>query len=364
METIVRTEKELEKVKVLLTAPCLGAFGGIEAFCLRLGRHLIEEEGFEVKLAFREIDGFELKNSLLDATNDSPCETSFLNDRWKELSPLVQWSDLVHGHNPSISPVFLAKRYRKPCVLTIYNWRRPGYSLRSMFWRFANAWVDRRWYISEFVWNTWEPSGHRPTSDRLPVVSDLPEGIVSSEKRSGFFFVGRWIPNKGLRLLLDAYNAADLDKQAWPLRLAGDGPLREVILRKIDADRIEGVEVLGFVSEEQRKNLTRRTKWMVTPPNTNEDLGLTPLEARNVGVPCIVTNDGGLLETGGTNALRSEPGDLAGLTRSLETAARMEEAEYQERSRHTKEELCDYLQPLSRYAEEYQKLVGSLSRTS
>jgi len=38
-------------MKILLTAPCLGAFGGIEAFCLRLARHLIEEEGFEVKLA-------------------------------------------------------------------------------------------------------------------------------------------------------------------------------------------------------------------------------------------------------------------------------------------------------------------------
>ena len=44
-----------------MTAPCLGAFGGIEAFCLRLARHLQEEEGFQVKLAFREVDGFQLK---------------------------------------------------------------------------------------------------------------------------------------------------------------------------------------------------------------------------------------------------------------------------------------------------------------
>jgi len=344
-------------MKVLLTAPCLGAFGGIEAFCLRLARHLIEKEEFEVKLAFRKVKGFQLKDSLTSAISNSPCETTILTRQWRDLTSLVNWADLVHGHNPSISPVTLAKRHRKPCVLTIYNWRRPGYSLRSMLWRLSNKWADRSWYISKFVWNTWEPNGHLSTSDRLPVVSDLPEGSVPSEKRSGFFFVSRWIPNKGLRLLIDAYKAADLDKEEWPLRLAGDGPLREEVLRKIEEESISGIETLGFVSENKRKDLTRQAKWMVTPPNTKEDLGLTPLEARNVGVPCIVTNDGGLLETGGTDALRSEPGDLAGLIRSLETAARMPESEYMERSHSTKQELADYLQPLDRYAEEYRKLL-------
>jgi glycosyltransferase involved in cell wall biosynthesis len=345
-------------MKILLTAPCLGAFGGIEAFCLRLVQYLVAEESFEVQLAFREADGFILRDSLRDAIARSACQTNILSNGSKELSSLVRWADLVHGHNPSISPVFLAKLHRKPCVLTIYNWQRPGYSLRSMLWRLANSWADRRWYISEFVWNTWEPRARRATSDRLPVVSDLPEGSIPSEERLGFFFISRWIPNKGLRLLLDAYKSSDFDKQAWPLLLAGDGPLREEVLEKIKEERIEGVEVLGFVSEDQRKELTRRAKWMVTPPNTNEDLGLTPLEARNVGVPCIVTNDGGLCETGGTDALRSEPGDLDGLIHSLESAAVMPEAEYLARSRSTKEELNDYLKPLARYAEEYHKLLN------
>lgn len=351
-------------MKVLITAPCLGAFGGIEAFCLRLAAHLIEEEGFEVRLAFREVDGFALKDSLRDAVVNSACETKILNKGSKELSSLVRWADLVHGHNPSIAPVLLAKRYRKPCVLTIYNWRRPGWSLRSLLWRMANSWADRRWYISEFVWNSWEPRARRTTSDRLPVVSDLPEGCVPSDERKGFFFVSRWIPNKGLRLLLEAYQAADLDKRAWPLKLAGDGPLREEVLRKIDEEKIEGVESLGFISEGKRKELTRRTKWMVTPPNTNEDLGLTPLEARNVGVPCIVTNDGGLMETGGKDALRCEPGDKEALIGLLEIAAQMPESEYLERSRKTQEELKQYLQPLTRYAEEYRKLLAPRKEAS
>ena len=237
-------------------------------------------------------------------------------------------------------------------------WRRRGWSLRLALWGLANRWADRSWYISKFVWDTWDPRKRKPTRARLPVISELPEGVVSTEERSGFFFVGRWIPNKGLRLLLDAYKAAKLDKEQWPLRVAGDGPLREEVLNKISEEKIEGVETLGFVSEEKRKELTRRTKWMVTPPNTNEDLGLTPLEARSVGVPCIVTNDGGLRETGGQDALRCEPGDLQGLTHLLETAAKMPELEYINRSQQTKEELSNYLEPLSRYGEEYRKPVS------
>ena len=198
----------------------------------------------------------------------------------------------------------------------------------------------------------------------MPVVSDLPEGVVPSHARSGFFFISRWIPNKGLRLLIEAYKAADLNKRKWPLKLAGDGPLREEVLNKINNEKIEGIEVLGFISEERRKELTKQTKWMVTPPNTNEDLGLTPLEARSVGIPCIVTNDGGLRETGGRDALRCEPGDRSGLTSLLEAAASMPELEYKERSLRTKEELSDYLQPLTRYAEEYRDLVESTRKTT
>ena len=48
---------------------------------------------------------------------------------------------------------------------------------------------------------------------------------------------------------------------------------------------------------------------MVTPPHTKEDLGLTPLEARSVGVPCIASRDGGVQETAGKHSLLCKPGD-------------------------------------------------------
>ena len=207
------------------------------------------------------------------------------------------------------------------------------------------------------MWNTWEPHGRRQTSDRLPVVSDLPQGIVPSEGRSGFFFVGRWIPNKGLRTLLEAYRTVAPDATRWPLILMGDGPLREEIERRVKEENIVGVRFTGFVSDEERNRLIRNAKWMVTPPNTNEDLGLTPLEARAVGVPCIVSEEGGLKETGGPHSLRCRPGCSESLARALREAIEMPEDRYSRLSELSKEGLEDYVRPLDDYAVAYRELL-------
>ena len=96
---------------------------------------------------------------------------------------------------------------------------------------------------------------------------------------------------------------------------------------------------------------------MVTPPHTNEDLGLTPLEARSVGVPCIATTDGGIPETAGKHALFCTPGCVESLTKRLEEAIDMSDGEYQQKSLATKEGLQDYVRSLDEYTEQYLKLL-------
>ena len=168
-----------------------------------------------------------------------------------------------------------AKKFNKPCVMTIYNWRRKGIHPRLLAWRWAVSQSDRRWYISEFVWDSWEKN-RKQGSARLPVVSRMPQGEISTDKRKGFLFIGRWVPNKGIRILLEAYARLKADPQEWPLTMLGDGTLREEVLYKIQQKGIKGVLLPGFVSESQRQRYTREAKWMVTPPHTQEDLGLTP----------------------------------------------------------------------------------------
>jgi glycosyltransferase involved in cell wall biosynthesis len=186
----------------------------------------------------------------------------------------------------------------------------------------------------------------------------MPSGEISSNQRKGFLFLGRWIPNKGLRILIEAYHQLAPDPQTWPLNLVGDGPLRPEVEKLIMDKKIKGVILHGFVSEEERLHRTRQAKWMVTPPHTNEDLGLTPLEARSVGVPCIVSEDGGVPETGGVHALRCEPNSVESLLSCLQRSVNMKESEYERMSLLAKERLEDYVRPLDEYAEEYLKLVG------
>ena len=173
----------------------------------------------------------------------------------------------------------------------------------------------------------------------------------------GFAFIGRWIANKGIDTLLDAYAQAELDREKWPLVLMGDGPLRSLIEYAIQRRGVTGIRVLGFVDEETKAQQMKNARWVVVPPNTREDFGLTAIEARHLGVPCIITRDGGLPEAGGRQALICEPGDVTGLAKLLEQAARMSEAEYAERAQRTRQELATELEPMEFYASAYRRIL-------
>jgi glycosyltransferase involved in cell wall biosynthesis len=174
-------------------------------------------------------------------------------------------------------------------------------------------------------------------------------------------FVGRWIANKGLETLIEAYAQADLDRAAWPLTLMGDGPLRPSIEGQIRRHGLTNVNILGFVDDDTKTQVMKSARWIVAPPQTNEDLGLTPLEGRSLGVPTIITRDGGLPEAGGAQALVCEPGDPGALARLLEQASRMSQDEYAKRAEATKRELDTEMVPLTFYAESYRRLIAGES---
>jgi glycosyltransferase involved in cell wall biosynthesis len=356
---------DLTNLKILMLTPCLGKFGGIETFCLTLIEDLIHR-GASVRLLRKKVAGFMDDGSIQKNENEIRSSwtkevskrfaTQFVSPRGSVIKSAIRECDLVHLHNPMVEGVWHARKAKKPCVMTIYNWRRKGIYPRLLAWRWAVSQVDRRWYISEFVWDTWEKK-RRQGSARLPVVSRMPHSETSPVKRKGFLFIGRWVPNKGIRILLEAYARLKADPKEWPLTMIGDGPLREEVLHTIQEQGFQGVQMPGFVSESERHRYTREAKWMVTPPHTQEDLGLTPLEARSVGVPCIASTDGGVQETAGPHALFCKPGDINSLAECMKKATQMEENQYQELSKLAKVELEQYVRPLDEYAKDYLSLI-------
>ena len=346
----------MKATKVVIVSPCQGGYGGIEAFVLAVAAAVRRERDIEVRICLKRTENFTLQPDLKAMLAG---EDVIWAERGadRDLIDVIRWADLVHLQNASPDVAFLTKWNRKPLAMTIHNYMGRRLTLHRLLWRFAAGLADERWYNSEFVWDTWEPRRKRKTSRKVPTTSKLPEGWTPPETRRGFAFVGRWIANKGVDTLVDAYANAKLDRERWPLVLMGEGPLRKLIEYAIQKRGIEGVSVLGFVDEQTKTERMKNARWVVVPPHTREDFGLTAIEARHLGVPCIITRDGGLPEAGGKRALICEPNDPHALAVLLEEAASMGEAEYQERATRTRDELTDELEPIEFYARAYRRLV-------
>lgn len=345
----------MKPIKLLLVSPCQGTYGGIEAFVLAVADAVRREPDLEVRVCFKKVKGFALHPNFAAMLRQQ--SVMFADRAGSELADAIKWADIVHLQNASPDVVWLAKFFGKRIVLTIHNYMRPGWTLHRILWRLSAKLADARWYNSNFVWNTWETHKKRG-SRKVPTTSKLPEGWTPPNERAGFVFVGRWIANKGIETLVDAYAEANLDPEKWPLVLLGDGPLRSEIQAKIDNQRVRGIRVEGFVDETTKAQRMQKARWVVVPPNTNEDFGLTAVEARHLGVPCIITRDGGLPEAGGRQVLMCEPGDAHGLARLLQHAAKMDEDEYAERATRTREELAAELEPIDFYARSYRRILS------
>jgi glycosyltransferase involved in cell wall biosynthesis len=341
-------------MKLLIVSPSQGHYGGIDAFVIALASAIKNWPEFEVQLCFKLVQGWELKDDLRKAVNASlVCPVHYVRRGEADLLKLIRWADIVHGQNTSPDVIFPSWFLRKKLVLTIHNWRQRQFNVHSVLWGLGARLAQRRWYNSRFVWNTWEPKKKLRTSDCVPTVCHFPKAWCAPAERIGFLFMGRWIENKGIDDLVIAYSRAKLDPLQWPLILVGNGPLRAKIESLIKDLGVQGVEITGFIDDQSKGMRLASARWLVAPARTREDLGLTPIEARSVGVPVIATRDGGLPESGGDAALMVEPGNIEALTDALKQAASMSDREYCERGERGQTTLKDYLRPMEFYRKSY-----------
>jgi len=344
-------------LRVLIVAPSQGKYGGLEASVFALAESLAKATDFAPKLCFKLVQGAVLHDELRIRCEKIGVPFAAVPRASRALWENLRWAQIVHAQNPSPDIALGARVLRRPLVMTIINHRSSQHSLHTLMWDFAARQANTRCYISDFVRQTWEPNGLGAHSQIFPAVSQLPDLPVTWE-RKGFFFIGRWIANKGLEELIEAYATARLDRQQWPLTLAGDGPLRPVVENLLSRHALTTVRRPGFVTEEEKFALMSAAKWNVAPPHTQEDLGLTPIEARHLAVPSIITRDGGLPEAAGPQALVAEPGDSTSLRARLEEAAAMPEEEYRRRALASQMQLQEFLRPMTDYQTIYRQLAG------
>lgn len=239
--------------------------------------------------------------------------------------------DVLHLHNPyplvSPSVIDVAVAEGVPVVHTVHNYRQVcargtfyrdggvcedcrdrrfpwpavahgcyrGSRLQSLVMASALALHEHRWRrvarfvaVSDFVADhlvRWGISRDRIRVKPNPVPDPGPPGPPGS----GFLYLGRLDPEKGIGLLLDAWERAGSD---WPLTIAGVGPLRDRV------ERAEGsspsIHYLGQVPAARAHELLRETGVVVVPSTWYEGFPTTVIEALAHGRPVAASDLGSL----------------------------------------------------------------------
>lgn len=130
-------------------------------------------------------------------------------------------------------------------------------------------------------------------------------------------FLGRLTAEKGVRLLMAAWERADV---GLPLVIAGTGPLEDEVARWA-ASRAD-VRYVGLQDAAGCRSLTASAAVMVAPSTWLEAFGLVVVEAMAAGVPTVAAAHGAFVELvdDRVTGVLHRPGDAASLASALATA--------------------------------------------
>lgn len=126
-------------------------------------------------------------------------------------------------------------------------------------------------------------------------------------------FVGRLSPEKGLATLLRSWR----EFPELPLRIAGDGPLRNFVAAQ--AKELRNVSVLGFQEHSEVIKLVKAAAVLVVPSEWYEGFPMTVVEAMGCGTPVIASDIGSLGEVieNDMNGAKFEPGNAHALAQQV-----------------------------------------------
>lgn len=132
-------------------------------------------------------------------------------------------------------------------------------------------------------------------------------------------FVGRLSAEKGLATMIEAWKTAD---GALPLKIAGDGPLLELV--KAAAAVNPSLQYLGRTAPEETLELMRRAEFLVFPSGCYEAMPRTVIEAFAVGTPVLASDIGATasMVTAEETGFRFAPGNVTELREKAEWCSR------------------------------------------
>jgi phosphatidylinositol alpha-mannosyltransferase len=194
------------------------------------------------------------------------------------------------------------------------NWYRFGLPL----WGFLIDRIDYRIAVSEQAQlsvSRWLPAAY----DIIPNGVLVPPAAEPTDRDHTVVFIGRHDPRKGLPVLLKAWPEIH-HRTGARLRVVGADPLAVRLLLTRNRISEEGIDVLGFLSQDDLTAELLRTKVLAAPSIGMESFGMVLTRAFACAVPVVSSDISGYRdvmtdETG----LLVPPGDPAALAEGIVT---------------------------------------------
>jgi phosphatidyl-myo-inositol alpha-mannosyltransferase len=196
--------------------------------------------------------------------------------------------DLLHVHEPMTPAIGVAALSfaRVPLVATFHaSGELAWMKLATPVWGFLAERLDHRIAVS--------PDAATSANNYLPgeyeVIPNgvaMPEVAEPGERQNTIVFVGRHEPRKGLPVLLRAW--PEIRRQTGArLRVLGADPLQVRLLLTRHRLSDEGIDALGFVSEQERTDELLKAKAFVAPSLGGESFGMVLTEAFACATPAV-----------------------------------------------------------------------------
>jgi glycosyltransferase involved in cell wall biosynthesis len=132
------------------------------------------------------------------------------------------------------------------------------------------------------------------------------------ERGEGAIYVGRLVPDKGLKTLLAAWRLVPAHIR---LEILGDGPVRGELERMASDLNLAHVTFRGFVKNDEVRTALKRARLLVLPSVNYENFPVAIVEAFSCGTPIVCSRLGAMQEivADGVTGMHFAPGDSEGL---------------------------------------------------
>ena len=225
--------------------------------------------------------------------------------------------DVVHVHEPFAPVLSSFALITAPCpiVVTCHSAgeRLGWYSIGRRLWGKLGDRIDYRIAVSEAARRAAEPYVGSPV-EVIPNGIGLPAEFDPDGRDGNVVFIGRNEPRKGLPVLLRAW--PDIHARTGArLRLVGADPLSVRWLARRQGFSLDGVDLLGGLSEDDLTGELQRASLLVAPSLGGESFGMVLTRAFACATPVVASDIEGYAQVAvhGETGLLVPPGDARAL---------------------------------------------------